>query len=178
MSASPREAMPQFGTAQLLGAARRARANTLRIAEEIPEASYDYRATADTRSVAETLVHIAWLASADRLMHGQLRLDTLEGFDFPALIADSRREERQVRSKEQILELLRTEGEGWTAWVEQLSDAVLAEPVGMPGGGSMSRFEMLLGTSEHELQHAAQLLVLQRLIGMVPHATRAMQGAA
>src|SRR3954454_23438639 len=114
MNASRMGSMPLFGTRQLVEAARRARASTLRIAAEIPEASYGFRATAETRSAAETLVHIAWLASADRLMHEERRLGTLEGFDFPGLIADSRREERQARGKEQIIELLRTEGEGWT----------------------------------------------------------------
>ena len=40
---------------------------------------------------------------------------------------------------------------------------------------------MLLGVKEHEMHHRAQLMLIQRLLGMVPHLTRhreAMAGAA
>ena len=39
------------------------------------------------------------------------------------------------------------------------------------GGGSVTRFEMLIGTKEHELQHRAQLTVLGRMLGIVPRFT-------
>ena len=38
-----------------------------------------------------------------------------------------------------------------------------------------ARFEMLLSPKEHEMHHRAQLMVLQRMIGQVPHLTRQMQ---
>ena len=47
-----------------------------------------------------------------------------------------------------------------------------AEQVSMPGGVSKSRFEMLLGTKEHEMHHRAQLTVIERMLGIVPHLTR------
>jgi uncharacterized damage-inducible protein DinB len=56
-------------------------------------------------------------------------------------------------------------------WVEGLSHSFLSERVRLPGGASVSRFEMLLGTKEHELQHRAQLTVLERLLGIVPRFT-------
>jgi uncharacterized damage-inducible protein DinB len=40
---------------------------------------------------------------------------------------------------------------------------------------SKSRFEMLLGVKEHEMHHRAQLMLVQRLLGLVPHLTRARQ---
>jgi uncharacterized damage-inducible protein DinB len=55
--------------------------------------------------------------------------------------------------------------------VEQQPDEFMAERVKLPGGGSVSRFEMLLATKEHELQHRAQLTVIDRLIGVVPRFT-------
>jgi uncharacterized damage-inducible protein DinB len=163
--------MSLYGIRQLADSMRAVRQNTILMAGDIPESNYAFRATPDTRSVAETLVHIAWLWTADRLMHEERRLDSLEGFDFPALLATSAAEERVARSKAEIVELLRVEGDGAARWVEGLSDAFLAERVGLPGGGSVSRFEMLLGTKEHELQHRAQLTVLQRLLGIVPRFT-------
>jgi uncharacterized damage-inducible protein DinB len=38
-----------------------------------------------------------------------------------------------------------------------------------------TRFEMLLGAKEHEMHHRAQLMVLQRMLGLVPHLTREQQ---
>ena len=37
---------------------------------------------------------------------------------------------------------------------------------------SKSRFEILLGVKEHEMHHRAQLMLLERLLGVVPHLTR------
>lgn len=150
---------------------RAVRGNTIAMADDIPESQYLFRPTAANRSVAETLVHIAWLGTADRILHEEEHLETVEGFDFPALLAKSAAEEKCPRSKAEILEFLRTEGERQARWLERLPEAFLAERVGLPGGGSVSRFEMLLATKEHELQHRAQLTVIDRLIGIVPRFT-------
>jgi uncharacterized damage-inducible protein DinB len=150
---------------------RAVRANTIAMADDIPEAKYDFRPSPVSRSVAETLVHIAWLGTADRILHEEEHLDALEGFDFPALLRKSEVEEKRRRSKAEILDWLRTEGERQVRWLEQLPDAFFAERVQLPGGGSVSRFEMLLATKEHELQHRAQLTVIDRLIGVVPRFT-------
>ena len=48
----------------------------------------------------------------------------------------------------------------------------------MPPGmqpATKTRFEMLLGSKEHEMHHRAQLMTMQRMIGQVNHLTRAMQ---
>jgi uncharacterized damage-inducible protein DinB len=86
-------------------------------------------------------------------------------------------EEKTPRSKSEIIALLHDEGNRWCQWVEGLSEDILSEQVKMPGGISKSRFEMLLGTKEHEMHHRAQLMVIQRLLGIVPHLTRRLQAA-
>ena len=165
------DAAPLYGVRQLVDSMRAVRANTILMADDIPESHYAYRPTAVSRSIAETLVHIAWLWTSDRVLHEEEHLHTLEGFDFPALLKTSEVEEKRPRSKAEILELLRTEGERQLRWMEQLPAALLAERVQLPGGGSVSRFEMILATKEHELQHRAQLTVIDRLIGVVPRFT-------
>ncbi len=48
----------------------------------------------------------------------------------------------------------------------------------MPEGavpGSKSRLEMLLSVKEHEMHHRGQLMMIERMIGIVPHLTREMQ---
>jgi uncharacterized damage-inducible protein DinB len=164
--------MSLYGTRQLAESMRTVRKNTIQIADDIPESQYHFRPTPESRSVAELLVHIAWLSTFDRLVHEEAHLDSLEEFDFGAVIEQSAVEEKRLRSKADIIDLLRTEGDRWVQWVEQLPETLLSEQVRMPGGASMNRFELLLGTKEHEMQHRAQLTVIERLVGVVPHFTR------
>lgn len=163
--------MSLYGKRQLVDGLRAVRANTIGIAEDIPEKDYDYRATPGTRSIGETLVHIAWLWTSDKALHDVAHIETVEGYDFAALMKTSEVEEKRARSKADIIALLRSAGEGQAEWIEGKSDAFLAERVAFPGGGSTSRFEMLIATKEHELQHRAQLTVLERLIGVIPRFT-------
>jgi uncharacterized damage-inducible protein DinB len=87
-------------------------------------------------------------------------------------------EEQTPRSKAQIIALLRDEGERWAKWLESQSDDFLAERVKLPAGmtpPSKTRFEMLLSTKEHEMHHRGQLMLIERMLGIVPHLTRQMQ---
>jgi uncharacterized damage-inducible protein DinB len=159
-----------YGMPQVVASVRAIRADTIRIATDVPAERYDFRPTPDARSIAETLVHIASLWSLDRELHGgATRLDSFGDFDIPALVARWRTDEAQPRSKAEIIELLRVEGERHASWLERIPRDVLAERMRMPGGGSLSRFELLIAAKEHEVHHRAQLTVLQRLIGLVPH---------
>ena len=167
--------MNLYGLKQLVESARTVRKNTILIAEDIPEKDYAYRATPESRSVAETLVHIALLSRAARVLHEEA---SPEGFNFGELVRKSEIEEKRPRSKNEIVELLRTEGERWYQWPETLTEAELAEQVLVPGGVSNSRFEVLLGAKEHEMHHRAQLMVSERLLGIVPHLTRNRQATS
>jgi len=166
--------MSLYGMRELIDGVRAVRAGTIQVATDIPANHYAFRPAAESRSVAETLVHISWLWSFDRYLHQDAHLDSLDGFDFAKLIAQSRAEEAKPRSKEEIVKMLRVEGERFAHWLEQLPPELPPERVRMPGGGSVSRFELLLGTKEHEMHHRAQLTVLERLVGVVPHFSRGM----
>jgi uncharacterized damage-inducible protein DinB len=170
--------MTYYGAKELAEAFRTVRKNTVVIAEEIPEQHYSFRAAPETRTVAQTLVHIAAAQKLPEQIHAIERRRTLEGFDFPSLMKRILAEEQTARDKSQIIALLREEGERWAKWLESQSEEFLAERVQMPavvGQGSKSRFEMLLGTKEHEMHHRAQLMLIERVLGMVPHLTRQMQ---
>jgi uncharacterized damage-inducible protein DinB len=170
--------MTAYTSKDLADAFRTVRKNTVIIAEEIPESQYDYRAAADTRTVAQTLVHIAFLPSVQAQIHGVERRDSLEGFDFPGLMQRIMAEEQTPRKKEQIVGLLRERGEKFGAWLEGLSDDFLAQRVTMPSGmtpANKSRFEMILSVKEHEMHHRGQLMLIERMLGIVPHLTREMQ---
>ena len=76
------------------------------------------------------------------------------------------------------MELLRTSGEQWAGFLQGLTEDFLAEQVQMPARmtpTTKSRFEMVLSVKEHEMHHRGQLMLMERLIGIVPHMTRDMQ---
>ena len=75
--------MNYYGAKDLADGLRTVRKNTLIIAEEIPEDRYGFRAAPETRTVAQTLTHIAVAARMPEQIHAVERRTTLEGFDFP-----------------------------------------------------------------------------------------------
>ena len=170
--------MDYYSAKEMAESFRTVRKNTLIIAQEIPLEKYAFRAAPETRSVGELLVHIALAHGFQYQIHATERRTTLEGFDFPSLMKRFTAEEKEPRTKDQILEMLRSSGEKWAGFVEGLSDDFLAERVKMPPAmtpPSKSRFEMILSVKEHEMHHRGQLMLVERLFGIVPHMTREMQ---
>ena len=164
--------MTYYGGKQLAAAFRTVRKNTIAIAEDIPEDKYTFRPAPNTRTVSELLIHIAVLASWQQEVHGQ-RVPSLDGYDFSGRFAKDKAEEAIPRTKAQIRDLLQRSADGFASFLEGLSEGVLAEMVAMPGGAPpKSRFEMLLSVKEHEMHHRAQLMLIERQLGIVPHLTR------
>jgi uncharacterized damage-inducible protein DinB len=170
--------MTYYGGKHLAESSRTVRGNTLKIAEDIPEEKYGFKATPDTRSVAELLVHIGLGHRFQQQAHAVERRTTLDGFNFPAFMQQIIAEEQRLRSKREIIELLASEGEAWASWLEGLQEEFLKEEVRSVAGRqppSRTRFEMLLSPKEHEMHHRGQLMLIQRMIGITPHLTRQMQ---
>jgi hypothetical protein len=81
--------MNLYGPKPLADSMRVVRKNTIAIAEDIPEAHYDYRPTPESRSVRETLLHIASMMLFDFHVHEEPRresMTTLARFGFSCLI--------------------------------------------------------------------------------------------
>ena len=170
--------MNYYGAKDLADSFRTVRKNTLIIAEDIPENRYTFRAAPETRTVGQLLYHIAVTPAVAEQIHAVERRTTLEGFDFPGIIRRMVAEEQQPRTKAQLVALLHENGERWAKWLEQQTDDFLAERVAYPAGmtpPSKTRFEMLLGAKEHEMHHRAQLMLIERMLGIVPHLTKQMQ---
>lgn len=170
--------MNYYGAKDLAASFRTVRKNTITIAEEIGEQHYGFRATPETRTIAQTLVHIALAGKLQEQIHGVEKLTTLDGFDFMGFFQPMLAEEQKSFSKAQILERLTQQGEHFAQFLEGLSDNFLGERVGMSHGAapaSKTRFEMLLGVKEHEMHHRGQLMLMERMVGVVPHLTRQMQ---
>jgi len=170
--------MNYYGAKDLADNFRTVRKNTIAVAEDIPENQYGFRAAPETRTVAQSLVHIAVAPRLAQQIHRVEKRTTLEGFNFPAVFEGIIAEEQKPRSKAEIVALLHTEGDAMAQWLQGLSDDFLAQRVTLPQGmtpASKTRFEMLLSSKEHEMHHRAQLMVIERMVGVVPHLTRQMQ---
>ena len=169
--------MTYYGGRELAAAFRTVRNNTIKIAEEIPENKYEFRAAPDTRSIGQTLVHIAFGPGFQHHIHSN-KITDLKNVNFPELFQKITGEENRPRTKPEIVALLKAEGDKFASFLESLPESFLAEPVAMPPGAdpaTKTRFEMLLGPKEHEMHHRGQLMALERMIGLVPHLTRQMQ---
>jgi uncharacterized damage-inducible protein DinB len=164
--------MTSYGGQELASAFRTVRKNTIQVAEDIPESKYNFIAAPEARSVARMLTHIAISTRIWEEVHKK-GLTTLVGLDFFGMMDRFNAEEAKPRSKAEIVALLRTEGEQFATWMETLTPEFLAEPVTEPDGKTAkSRFERLLGAKEHEMHHRAQLMLIERQLGIVPHLTR------
>lgn len=169
--------MVYYGGKELAASFTTVRNNTIQIAEDIPENKYDFSATPDTRTVRRLLLHIG-LAPAFQLHIHQSRLEDLSKMNFGEISARLAAEEAKPRTKAEVIEFLKREGKTFSAYLEGLSESFLAEQVKMPPGAqpaAKSRLEMLLSPKEHEMHHRAQLMLIERMLGTVPHLTRQFQ---
>ena len=169
--------MNYYGAKELAASFRTVRNNTITIAEEIPEDKYGFQPAPGTRSVGQALAHVALSTNMQQQIHAE-KLNSLAGFDFPALMRAAAAEQEKPRTKAQIIGLLRENGDRYATWLETLPDDFLGQAVAMPPGGqpaSRTRFDMLLSAKEHEMHHRGQLMLVERMLGITPHLTRHMQ---
>jgi uncharacterized damage-inducible protein DinB len=170
--------MTYYGGKELADAFRTVRKNTIQIAEDIPEDKYGYRATADVQTVAEELAHVACATFWQQQAHGVERKTFISFEDFGGYMARGAEIEKTLTTKAQVVDALRSHGEEFANFLESLSEEQLMERVSFPPPiqpSSKTRFEMLLSAKEHEMHHRAKLMVIERLVGIVPHLTRARQ---
>src|SRR5215472_256432 len=116
--------MTYYGPKELATAFRTVRNNTIKIAEEIPENKYDFRAAPDTRSIGQTLAHIAVGSRFQHHVHSN-EIDDLKTVNFPELFQTVMAEEAKPRTKGEILALLKSEGDTFAAFLEGLPESFL-----------------------------------------------------
>ena len=169
--------MTYYGGKELANAFRTVRKNTIQIAEEIPADKYDFKPAPDARSVKQTLAHIATITTFPTMLHGECI--PIEKISFADYVQTVQADEATLQTKEQIVAALKERGEKFAKMLEGLNDEkFFAEVITFQPGAqppSRTRFDMLLAAKEHEMHHRGQLMLMQRMLGVVPHLTRAMQ---
>ena len=168
--------MNYYGAKELAASFRTVRNNTIQIAEEIGEEHYGFRATPENRSIAETLLHIANIPT---IAYEVRTRGVKTPADFMAIAAPLWEQEKKPHSKAEILKKLIASRDQFGGWLDSLTEGFLSESVELPPGTgnppSKSQFELVLGVKEHEMHHRGQLMLVERMIGVVPHLTREMQ---
>ena len=76
--------MTYYGGKELSASFRTVRENTVKIAEEIPENKYDFRPAPDTRSVGETLAHLAVSTGFQSHVHSN-KISDMQTLNFQEL---------------------------------------------------------------------------------------------
>jgi uncharacterized damage-inducible protein DinB len=169
--------MTYYGTKEIADSFRTVRRNTITLADEIPADQYDFTPAAGLRSVRGQLAHISVATRWQVRLHRD-RVTFVDFERFGAEMARGATEEQALATKDQIVAALRADGEEFTSFVESLEEERLADTIGFPiPPPTKSRFELLLGVKEHEMHHRAQLMLVQRLLGIVPHLTRQREAA-
>ena len=167
--------MAHYGSKELAESFRTVRKNTLEAARDIPEDKYEFCPTPDCRSIEKLLTHIALIYRFQHRVHAVDKLSSMMGFDFPAMMAELGAKEAEPRTKSQVIAMLEDEGEIWATFLDGVSDEFLAETVSFPPEFSQppkSRLELILSVKEHEMHHRGQVMLIQRMLGIVPHLTR------
>ena len=172
--------MTYYGSKNLADAYRTVRKNTIAIAEEIPAEKYGFKAAPETMSVGELLAHLAAAYQWQKDVHRD-HVSSITQDMFTEARQRIAADEQAIAAsgKDGIVQALRERGDAFASFLESLDEATLAETVNFPAPfPSKSRFEMLLGVKEHEMHHRGQLMLIQRMLGMVPPLTRARAQAA
>jgi len=165
--------MTAYGAKELANSFRTVRQNTIQIANDIPESSYDFVPAPGARSVAELLRHIIFASNFYEDIHRVRRITTFQGYDFGAISRETGAKERPALDKAATIALLESEGERVAAWLGSMSPEFLHETYTDPmGQNPKTRLENLMSIKEHEMHHRGQLMLIERLLGVVPHLTR------
>ena len=147
------------------------RAGLIKEASQIPDDKFSFRATPDTRSVAELLQHVV---EAQKLLVGEsCRPDSnLLRQSFADHIKEYAPEVAAITGKNGLIELLRASMETAEATIRSCGSDGLQGKMRRFDQKELSKFEMLTFAVAHEMYHRGQLTVYERLLGVEPALTQ------
>jgi uncharacterized damage-inducible protein DinB len=145
---------------------RDTRSGLIQEVEKIPEDQFSFRATPETRSIAEMLQHII---EAQKILVGETcRPDTnLARQNFPAHTAEYAPDVKNVSDKNGLLELLRTSMDECVERINGWNDK-LGESMSRLDGKPVPKSVFLTFCVSHEMYHRGQLTVYERLLNIEP----------
>lgn len=153
----------------IIGLWKDTRAGLIQEVEKIPEDQFSFRATPDTRSIAELLQHII---QSQKILVGEVcRPDTnLMRQSVVAHAQEYAPGVNEVTDKNGLIELLRSsmdEAETCIAGIADKLDTTMTSLNGQP----TSKSAFLTFAQSHEMYHRGQLTVFERLLSIEPALT-------
>jgi uncharacterized damage-inducible protein DinB len=150
----------------LIGLWKDVRSGLIQEAERIPADQYSFRATGQTRSVAELLQHII---TAERFLIGETCKENanLMRQSFPDHIKEYGVGVTDVSDKVGLIGLLTTSMERSVATLESFK-ANLDEKMTRLDGKETTKLAFLTFAMSHEMYHRGQLTVYERLLNIEP----------
>ena len=138
--------------------------------EQIPDDRFSFRATPETRSIAELLQHII---EVQKMLVGEAcRADAnMRRQSFADHVNEYAPEVKAVTDKNGLLELLRSSMEVCEASLRS-NDDVLDGEMGGIDGKPVPKLKAVNFAMSHEMYHRGQLTVYERLLNLEPALTR------
>jgi uncharacterized damage-inducible protein DinB len=159
-----------MSTDRLIESWSEVRAGLIKEVSQVPEGQFSFRATPETRSVAELLQHII---EAQKMLVGEAcRAETnLMRQSFADHIKEYAPEVAAVTDKNGLLELLRSSMETSEASIRGCGDG-LKRTMQRFDRKEVSKADFLNFAIAHEMYHRGQLTVYERLLGVEPALTK------
>ena len=146
-----------------------ARGGLIQEVERIPEDQFSFRATSDTRSIAEVLQHI--ISAQKMLVTESCRPDAnLMRQSFAAHVNEYGAGVNDVTNKNGLIELLRSSMDEAAACIGSYGDNLDETMIGMTGK-PITKAAFLTFAMGHEMYHRGQLTVYERLLNIEPALT-------
>lgn len=146
------------------------RAGLTKEVSQVPEDKFSFRATPDTRSIAEVVQHI--VETQKMLVGESCRADTnLRRQSFADHIKEYAPEVASVSDKNGLLELLRSSMEMAEASIRACGEGLQATMQRFDGK-EVTKLDFLNFGVAHEMYHRGQLTVYERLLGVEPALTQ------
>ena len=152
---------------------KEARSGLIQEVEKIPEDQFSFRATPETRSIAELFQHvISW----QKMLVGETcRPDTnLMRQSFAAHAEEYGRGVNDVNHKNGLLELLRSTMDEAETRINAFSNNLDESMIGF-NGSPVTKTVFLTFVVSHEMYHRGQLTVFERLLNIEPVLTEKLK---
>jgi uncharacterized damage-inducible protein DinB len=136
--------------------------------EQIPEDKFDFRATPETRTIAELLQHIVEI---QKMLTGETGRADGNLRSFADHVNEYAPEVKSVTDKNGLLELLRSSMEVCEASIRSNGD-LLQGMIGGLDGKPTPKLKVVNFAISHEMYHRGQLTVYERLLNLEPALTK------
>lgn len=149
------------------------RDNTIEVARDIPEDKYTFRATDQTNTVFDQLLQVirtTEFMTALALRKEPVNMETKSRDEWLKELLTT--DLASIKTKDQIVAVLKSSFDGIVARVSAANEAYLNETFLAPDGKTKVRLWVIQCAKEQEMVLRGQLFLMERMLGIVPHLTR------